>query len=234
MIKHVSFDVWNTLIKSNPKFKKFRANYIHVKLKEVYGEGLGGMMNENFIQETFTHVSKNFDRISEISQQAVNSDFMMAFAIKQLGVPYPTTEFINDLQKGLEEIFLNELPHFTHKEDVQSMFEFLHRNNIMASVLSNTGFIPGKTMREALDMLGIAKHISFYLFSDETGFSKPSEFAFEKLYHKAMAFRRVELPEHILHIGDSPICDGAAAAFGMKFHLYENRIDEFQIINKLI
>jgi putative hydrolase of the HAD superfamily len=229
MIKHVSFDIWGTLLISNDKFKRYRSSYLYQEIKKNQDTHLSPLA----IQLGLTDISQRFDKISERTGQAVSSDFMLGFALDEFKAPDLDVDFI---QSMIEDIFLNDLPQINH--GALNLLDSFREKGIQANILSNTGFISGKVMRKALGMLGLEKYFSFEIFSDEEGISKPNPKMFDKVFHKATVAaceRGILIKERyeILHIGDSVVCDGAAAKSGLNFELYDRAWVTFPITNSL-
>lgn len=85
------------------------------------------------------------------------------------------------------------------------------------ALISDTAFSPGRILRELMERVGIARHFSAFVFSDETGVAKPHPEAFRR------AFQLLDVDETVdsVHIGDIERTDivGAKGA-GMKAVLY--------------
>ncbi len=83
-------------------------------------------------------------------------------------------------------------------------------------IISDTGFEPGREIRNTLDRAGLLKFFHYCVFSDETGYSKPDERAFRLASEKTGC-----RPEEMIHIGDRENKDiSGARASGMKTLLF--------------
>ncbi len=83
-------------------------------------------------------------------------------------------------------------------------------------IISDTGFEPGREIRNALKSRGVYQHITEGVFSDETGFSKPDKRAFQK----AAELSGSDFSE-MIHIGDREAKDIAGArSVGMSTILF--------------
>lgn len=91
------------------------------------------------------------------------------------------------------------------------------------NILSNTAFIQGSVLRRVLEYYELSDYISFQLYSDETGYSKPNKEVFDMVFHKANNANDVSRAE-IVHIGDNEIADfeGARKA-GLQSILIKNQ-----------
>jgi len=105
--------------------------------------------------------------------------------------------------------------YFTVPEDVvESLRALSSRFRII--IISDTGFEPGREIRNALERSGLLNLFHYGVFSDETGYSKPDERAFRLAAEKAGC-----VPEEMIHIGDRENKDiSGAKAAGMKTLLF--------------
>ena len=97
---------------------------------------------------------------------------------------------------------------------IQLLFEEIVEQEKTISVLSNTAFIKGVTLRKLMSYYELENYFSFQIFSDETGFSKPNKEIFQLVYNQIEILKSVEKKE-VLHIGDNIIADyNGAIEFG--------------------
>jgi len=207
--QHYSFDLWLTLIKSNPAFKAERAKFFH--------------QNYNKPQKSLDDVAKIFrqvdlmcNAINERSGKNIDADEMYLMVIN----------FIHDGQLDLDEVDLQNLLHemesllFRYPPQLYSpvtleVLQHLKQNSGGTfSLLSNTGYITGKTLRKVLALYKLDDFFDFQLYSDEAGMSKPNP-AFFKVMLKNIdicnAGKSIPL-SGIVHIGDNPKNDIKPAA----------------------
>ena len=64
-------------------------------------------------------------------------------------------------------------------------------------LISNTGITPGRVIKKVLEKHDILKYFLFTLFSDETGYYKPSK----KMFQTALKEFNCK-PQNIIHVGD--------------------------------
>ena len=89
-------------------------------------------------------------------------------------------------------------------------------------IISDTGFEPGREIRNALKKHDLYRYITEGVFSDETGFSKPDKRAF----HKAAELTGSKFSE-MIHIGDREAKDIIGAkSVGMSAILYTGFRDD--------
>ena len=87
------------------------------------------------------------------------------------------------------------------------------------SILSNTGFIKGYTLRKIITDYELEQYFSFQIYSDEVGFSKPNYKTFQLVYDQINSSKKITKKE-VLHIGDNSVADyDGAIKFGFSAHL---------------
>lgn len=213
---HFSFDLWLTLIKSHPEFKAKRvelfSSFFNVEkpIDEVakavkYYDDLCNNINEV--------IGGNVDTF-EIYLLILNS---LNVDIKQLN-----QENLNEFYQKSEDLFLEYKPVVIFDE-LHNFFDEIKNQGKTINILSNTGFIKGKTMRKFLMNENLDQYIDFHIYSDEIKCSKPNPLVFQEVKNQ---IRNQELQmEQILHIGDNPIADYKGAKdFGFSAHLLKHQI----------
>ncbi|AZA73219.1 HAD family hydrolase [Chryseobacterium indoltheticum] len=213
---HFSFDLWLTLIKSHPEFKTKRvelfSSFFNVDkpIEEVakavkYYDDLCNTINEV--------IGGNVDTF-EIYLLILNS---LNVDIKQLN----QDNFKEFYQKS-EDLFLEYKPVVIFNE-LHNFFDEIKNQGKTINILSNTGFIKGKTMRKFLINENLDQYIDFHIYSDEIKCSKPNPLVFQEVKNQ---IRNQEIQmDQILHIGDNPIADYKGAKdFGFSAHLLKHQI----------
>lgn len=213
---HFSFDLWLTLIKSHPEFKTKRVELfssffkVEKPIDEVakavkYYDDLCNNINEV--------IGGNVDTF-EIYLLILNS---LNVDIKQLN-----QENLNEFYQKSEDLFLEYKPVVIFDE-LHNFFDEIKNQGKTINILSNTGFIKGKTMRKFLMNENLDQYIDFHIYSDEIKCSKPNPLVFQEVKNQ---IRNQELQmEQILHIGDNPIADYKGAKdFGFSAHLLKHQI----------
>ena len=117
----------------------------------------------------------------------------------------------------MEQLVFENMPLVYNAETIDILTKIKAEREITLNVLSNTAFIKGSTMRNVLQHLQIGDFFDFQFYSDELGISKPHSKIFEVTFDKIRLIRKEPiLPREVIHIGDNPIADIAAAnTFGM-------------------
>jgi len=208
--KHYSFDLWLTLIKSNPAFKTERTLYFqqHFNRFNKSVEEVG---------QVFRKVDLMVNAINEKTGKNVDADEMYLLVISIIN-EY-TTDFrdvdLDKLYNDMEVLVMENLPVIYCPECPEVLYELKASSLSSVSLLSNTGFIKGKTLRKVLHELGLDAYLDFQLYSDEVRLSKPNPAFFRLMLDTIDRSLHPELELHqVIHIGDNPQADeqGAQAA----------------------
>ncbi|WP_207423715.1 HAD family hydrolase [Desertivirga brevis] len=204
LYKHYSFDLWLTLIRSNPEFKKKRAeyffrnfNHLHKSLDEV-----------NYI---FRQVDLMCNAVNEKTGKNIDADemyLMVISLINENALPLSQVD-LQQVFSDMENLLFNYLPFVYCNETIPVLSHLKENPANSISILSNTGFIKGSTLRKVLSELQLTTFFNFQLYSDEAGLSKPSKELFELLLAEVTERRGSEIiyPEEIIHVGDNPRAD---------------------------
>src|ERR1700729_1044035 len=92
-------------------------------------------------------------------------------------------------------------------EDTPKVLNRLKQNGDTGfSLMSNTAFTKGRSLRRILDGLGLEGFFDFQLYSDEEGWSKPNEKLFRLMLDRVAAGRKASGREaiglkEIVHVG---------------------------------
>lgn len=209
---HFSFDLWLTLIRSNPEFKQkrnllfkdfFEINAPLEKVTEVirYYDVLCNNINEK------TGLNLSTYEIYYLILGALEVD-LLANGTEKLG------EFYNET----ERLFFNYKPELIFP-NIKLQFEEIVEQGKSINILSNTGFIKGRSLKKLLSYYELTDFISFQIYSDEVGFSKPNIEIFQLVFDQVNESKKVSKNE-VLHIGDNSIADyNGALNFGFEAHL---------------
>lgn len=186
-IKHVSFDFWDTLYTSNTLFKETRNKFL-VQLSQK---------NSSEIQEIITHLSISHNLSFKSNIKCMNANELNICLLKQIGIKKDFNSIINNLY----EIFISMPPLLSN--NVLELLEYLFRNKITLSILSNTAYIPGFEIRKVLEKDQIVQYFSFCIFSDEIRYGKPSEIVFNRMFQEIKKIHQSIPLNQIIHIGDN-------------------------------
>jgi putative hydrolase of the HAD superfamily len=201
--KHYSFDLWLTLIKSNPTYKQERTRYFYQKFNAKH-------KSITEIGVIFRQVDLMVNAINERTGKNVDADEMYLMIISM----------INDYDFNFHDVNLQEIDHdmeqlvFTHmpllySDSSLTVLEQLKSTGLSSTnILSNTGFIKGKTLKKVIKHLGIDQFIDFQLYSDEVRMSKPNAGFFQLMLDTIDREKHTELLlKEVIHIGDNPHAD---------------------------
>ncbi len=198
--QHYSFDLWLTLIKSNPLFKKQRSKYFHqhFNFKQISLEE---------VEQKFRQVDVMCNAINERTGKNIDADEMYLMIISQINNNQINLHDIDIdlLYDKMEALVFDYLPQ-VYDQDTISLLAQLKDCGITTNILSNTGFIKGFTLRKVLQQLELAPYFDFQLYSDEAGMSKPNTAFFELMINQAQQLAPVQL-QNIMHVGDNPKAD---------------------------
>lgn len=205
MIKHVSFDVWGTLISANPEYAKARTDLIAQAFT----------IDPAFVKTTYTKTKRIIDSMAETTGEALTTRecFDLLYENLEEG-PFARGLALED---NLHALFLEHAPSVL--DETKYQVSTLRSKGITCSIGSNSNFIPGSVMYPFLQR-EFDDAFSYGVFSDELRVAKPDAVFFTRVAHKLMEVKKLEDLEHssILHVGDNYICDGVGPrAAGMKY-----------------
>ena len=205
--KHISFDLWLTLIKSNPEFKKNR-----------------DLLFKDFFEvdcsiEKVTKVIRHYDvlcnNINEKSGLNIDTFEIYYLILNALNINIDEIgiERLSQFYKESEMLFMKFKPDLIYPK-IQLLFKEIVEQEITISILSNTAFIKGVTLRKLMLHCDLENYFSFQIYSDETGFSKPNKEIFQLVHNQIEILKPIEKKE-VVHIGDNKIADyDGAIKFG--------------------
>ncbi len=212
LIKHYSFDLWLTLIRSNPDFKKERIK--HFKSHYNYVN-----KSENEINVIFQTVDKMCNAINQKTGGNICSDemyLMVLFLVNEDKIEIQNFDLIK-LKKEMELLFFNYPPIPLYEGILSDLIELKNKSKATFSISSNTAFIDGKLLRIVLENSKFSQLFDFQIYSDEIGYSKPNFAFFSKMFSEAQLLNKQLNKIEVVHIGDNCIADfHGAEAFGIK------------------
>jgi putative hydrolase of the HAD superfamily len=229
--QHYSFDLWMTLIKSNPAFKLERTKFFHrnfnTRDKTIDEVGL-----------IFRQIDVMCNAINEKTGGNIDAEEMYLMVISTINdYHYPLQEVnLVALYAEMERLVFAHLP-VAYSTETARVLDTMKQNNPDStfSILSNTAFIKGSTLRKVLNKMDMEKYFDFQLYSDELGMSKPNEQLFKRMVDAILEKRgvgEIDLKE-ILHIGDNPKADiwGAEQAGITSFLINSNHLTITSLLN---
>ncbi len=206
MIKAVTFDFWGTLYRE--------ANTKRVRLK-LLGEMLNHLdqpREQDELEEAYACAITLFMETWRAQRVFVPSEGV-ELILKRLRIE-PSAEMMERLVADFENAILRAPPRLV--EGAEETLRSLRRRGYLLGLISDTGFTPGRVMREVMradEILPLFDHLTF---SDELGCTKPHPEAFLSTLRSL----GVE-PKHAVHVGDLPETDiRGAKGVGMKAILF--------------
>jgi putative hydrolase of the HAD superfamily len=165
-------------------------------------------------RQAFQQCDRLFNGINEATGQNLTRYEMLYILLSHLGIDVETVPIsvLDSFFDECDSLFFEHRPQLTDP-GISSTVHAMREAGITLSILSNTGFILGESLRKMLPLLGLKDCFDFQLYSDELGASKPSLHAFTEVYRLATEIRPLEKLE-ILHLGDNRKADydGARSA----------------------
>lgn len=198
-VRHVSFDLWLTLIKSNPVFKQKRDELLRSYFQIPHPV--------EAVTARIRMWDLRFNAINEASGKNIDADEMVLLILSDLDVDVKkiTSAMMQEYYDTMEILFMQYHP-VLYEEKLLEYLKQLTDKGMTLSLLSNTGFIKGFTLKKLLDKLEIAPLLKFQVYSDEIAFSKPSKEAYRHVFDNIKAFNTLDAGS-ILHIGDNENAD---------------------------
>lgn len=203
LYRHFSFDLWLTLIRSNPQFKQKRAellmDFFMIKLKP------------DKVRDIIHYYDALSNRICEITGKHIDMEEIYLLVLYKAGVDIGllNNSLLSNFYKETETLFMKYKPELIYP-DISRLFKEIVEQGKTINILSNTAFIQGSVLRRVLEYYELSDYFSFQLYSDETRYSKPNKEVFDMVFYKANNINAVSRAE-IVHIGDNRIADFAGA-----------------------
>lgn len=195
MLKAVTFDLWNTVIKEQA------ANSIQT----VVIDRLTNILARHEVarpKETIRHVSARCrDKVMNLQVtegQEMPPEEQLAWILAELNIT-ATDQLMTELYEAYTTASLEQMPEAM--PGIGPLLEEL-KKYVDLALICNTGRTPGSTARVILERLGLKKHFSHLLFSNEVGVAKPHP----KIFRQALAALGVQ-PQEAAHIGDDTRTD---------------------------
>ncbi|MBP2618939.1 HAD family hydrolase [Chryseobacterium jejuense] len=211
---HFSFDLWLTLIKSHPEFKTKRV--------ELFSSFFNVDAPIEVVARTVKYYDDLCNTINEVTGGNIDTFeiYLMILGALNIDVKLLNKEKLNEFYVKSEELFLEYKPVVIF-ENIHDFFDEIKNQGKTINILSNTGFIKGKTMRKFLIHENLDQYIDFHIYSDEINCSKPNPLIFQEVKNN---LKDQDLPLHqILHIGDNPVADYKGATdFGFSAYLLKH------------
>ncbi|WP_136666507.1 HAD family hydrolase [Flavobacterium sp. H122] len=209
---HFSFDLWLTLIRSNPEFKN--------KRNQLFRDFFEADCPLDKVAEIVRYYDVLTNNINE--KTGLNLDtyeiYYLILSAMGLDIREISTKRLQEFYNETESLFLEYKPELLNP-DIQVLFKKIREEEKTMNILSNTAFIKGLTLRKILSHYELEDYFSFQIYSDEVGFSKPNHAIFQMVYDSISDEKRIE-KKKVLHVGDNVIADyNGARNFGFEAYL---------------
>ncbi len=214
MIKAVTFDVWNTLL---------RLDVMRERMAEGIAEVVGRDPIEMrlVVEEVVRDIKAKRQRL-EVTDPLKASWELLAERLECR---------INDVKNGVARGLLRVLedPEPLLFPDTLSVIRSLRDEMEKLAVIGNVLLWPGSYTRAILEKLGVAEYMDLMIFADEAGVMKPER----RFFLNVLKELRVE-PSEAIHVGDGIVEDlGGAISSGMKAAIIRPEVRKTTIIKEL-
>jgi len=214
----VSIDFWNTLVKAETNGETRQR--VRMEALLFIANRYRPELTEEMVRVEQKTVNKEYDKIWLENHRTPSTFELLSSLFKRLDIQ-PNDQEIKDLSKIFQESIFDGPPELAdHVTDV--IPELADRYPL--AIISDTMYSPGRVLREYLRERNLFQYFDTFVFSDETGYSKPNVKAFQTVLNNANANA-----EKSYHIGDIQLTDiiGAKLA-GMKSILYTGVSDFYK------
>lgn len=219
MKKLISFDLWNTLVKSNPEFSKAR-----IELLKQYSNAA-----EEDIKSIFKEVKHSFDALVEKYGVQFDNRMLYNIVFDKLNINNIDQRERNLIINQINDLFLEYLPLF-YSEDTLEIVKKLKNEKYFLVLISNTLFIDGIIVDKAIEKIGLKQYFHNTVYSSSSYISKPHKDIFYKAY-VPLTHNKSE----IIHVGDNIRTDlYGAIHYGVDAYIINNSKTTTQFKNKTI
>lgn len=211
----ISIDFWNTIVESESRGEIRRKVRIDA-VREVAANYDNDITPEEF-DKAKRIASDKFHNIWLNQHRTPTTNELAGYVLDHLNISateeeqqYLTKQFAESLWEGPPKLSAN----------VEEVIPRLANKHSLA-IISDTMYSPGYVLREFLEKKELSKYFQSFIFSDETGCSKPDP----KAYRKALTETQSRAAES-WHIGDRLDTDiTGAKKVGMQSILFMNFTD---------
>ena len=219
-IKHISFDLWMTLIRTHPEYKRKRAElFCH----------FFSVDNLELVEKAIRKIDLMANHINETTGGNIDALELYMMVLQEVHPDWksPGIDTLQSFYAETEKLFNTYLP-LAADDSVTQALQMVSDSGITINILSNTGFIKGDMLRKAIEQLGWASYFMFTIFSDETGCSKPNIKMFQEVWNGVSKLNNAIEKSEVLHFGDNPFADvEGASKFGFSAALFSPKQTTF-------
>ena len=193
-LRVISLDLWKTLIVPNPEFRQHRTAAIAAALQQTPSNDFQELIKsvDDFLDQTTDKNGQQFGCVARTEMLAERVKFTQ-------NIDY---EFLyNEIN-----YYFVKYPPLLIEPALPEILRFWRAQGKQIVLLSNTGFVEGKSIRSVFNAMNISDLFHHLFFSDEHDMAKPQAAFFEKITQHCNC-----AAHEILHIGDNPLADYAGA-----------------------
>lgn len=197
-LRAVTFDCWGTLLYEPEPLRSFGPRV------EAVAAAMAGAGRRVSVEQARAALDASWRRHIALWEEGTASGApeIAAWTLQALGVDAP--ELGESLGAKLAEASLrNEV---VALEGARDALARLAGAGLRRALVCDTGFTPGRVVRELLDRQGLLEHLEVCVFSDEAGVPKPHP----SVFHAALEPLEA-LPAQAAHVGDLRRTDVAGA-----------------------
>ena len=158
---HFSFDLWRTLIKSHPNFKKERAKHLH----KNYNFSNKSLSEIEFIIRQTDLMCNGINEKTGGNLDAEEMYFMILYQINGDATVFGKVD-MQQLYYEIELLIEKYTPLVYDENTISTLEQIKSKPHVTLNILSNTGFIKGKTLRKVLRKNGLAIEVNKNAFND--------------------------------------------------------------------
>jgi putative hydrolase of the HAD superfamily len=202
IVKGVTFDLWLTLFCMRD-YSEYRINLLSQFLAKE-----GFPKDRNLIEEQYIAAEDIYTNTWKKKQRHVSGPERIKYILRNLDIKL-LYESKRILTRKLEEAIFSDPPPLI--KDAETVLKSLYKK-YRIGLICDSGFTPGRILRQVLKNHNVLKYFKCTLFSDEVGRTKPHSIIFKKAVENFKAKEK-----EVMHVGDLLDTDIAGAkAAGMK------------------
>lgn len=189
MIKALTFDLWNTLIgDTHVDISKRRiAILLHLCEQQRCYRDISA------VRSAYQSATRLWEECWRIKRKGISINELVDHIFETLNIRLDPA-FQDQAVTRFAEVVLEDPPPLL--DYASSVLEVLH-TKYRIGLICDTGFTPGKVLRQVLEKHNILHYFSCLLFSDEVGATKPSALIFQR------ALDALQLAaDEVVHIGN--------------------------------
>ncbi|HKJ32296.1 MAG TPA: HAD family hydrolase [Balneolales bacterium] len=217
----ISVDFWNTLVKAETNGEK--RHRVRMEALQIIARRYRPDITIKEIESAQEKVNQTYDKIWFEEHRTPSTFELISSLCREINIT-PAEQEVKDLSTIFQESIYDGPPDLA--DHVTEVIPELAEHYPMA-IISDTMYSTGRVLREFLKERNLYDYFEVFVFSDETGYSKPNVKAFKTVLKETKANAK-----HSFHIGDIHNTDiiGAKNA-GMKSILYTGASDVYKDVS---